>query len=228
MDFSAFDKQINLDQLKKDTEEIKKNGGTGDFPEIPAGNYNAKVEKLELGATKDGRPMLRAMFRITEGDLHNIVRNTLRKVLREDTWQDQMHDAVANGGDIDSAFDRLKNEIPDSKERIRALNKYYAGANKRWRDEHKGLDDGLDDEQMSREDELEAKLRDYWRRQEDPNYGIDEPDMSDEEMDSLDDNFYDDDDEFDTGYNDSDDSFDIDGVDFDDDARRQAMMDMDD
>lgn len=68
MDFSAFDKQINLDQLKKDTEEIKKNGGTGDFPEIPAGNYNAKVEKLELGATKDGRPMLRAMFRITEGD----------------------------------------------------------------------------------------------------------------------------------------------------------------
>lgn len=68
MDFSAFDKQINLDQLKKDTEEIKKNGGTGDFPEIPAGNYNAKVEKLKLGATKDGRPMLRAMFRITEGD----------------------------------------------------------------------------------------------------------------------------------------------------------------
>ena len=171
--------------------------------------------------------MAKQIIRITEGDLHNIVRNTLRKVLREDTWQDQMHDAVANGGDIDSAFDRLKNEIPDSKERIRALNKYYAGANKRWRDEHKGLDDGLDDEQMSREDELEAKLRDYWRRQEDPNYGIDEPDMSDEEMDSLDDNFYDDD-EFDTGYNDSDDSFDIDGVDFDDDARRQAMMDMND
>lgn len=68
MDFSAFDKQIDLNQLKKDTEEIKKNGGTGDFPEIPAGNYNVKVEKLELGATKDGRPMLRAMFRITEGD----------------------------------------------------------------------------------------------------------------------------------------------------------------
>lgn len=68
MDFSAFDKQIDLNQLKKDTEEIKKNGGTGDFPEIPAGNYNAKVEKLELGTTKDGRPMLRAMFRITEGD----------------------------------------------------------------------------------------------------------------------------------------------------------------
>lgn len=68
MDFSAFDKQIDINKLKQDAEEIKKNGGTGDFPEIPAGTYNAKIEKLELGATKDGRPMLRAMFRIIEGD----------------------------------------------------------------------------------------------------------------------------------------------------------------
>ncbi len=68
MDFSAFDKQIDLGQLKKDAEEIKKNGGTGDFPEIPAGSYVTKIEKLELGATKDGRPMLKAMFRIIEGE----------------------------------------------------------------------------------------------------------------------------------------------------------------
>lgn len=68
MDFSAFDKQIDLNQLKKDAEEIKKNGGTGDFPEIPAGSYVTKIEKLELGATKDGRPMLKAMFRIIEGE----------------------------------------------------------------------------------------------------------------------------------------------------------------
>ncbi len=68
MDFSSFDKQIDLNQLKQDAEEIKKNGGTGDFPQVPAGTYTTKVEKLELGATKDGRPMLKAMFRITEGD----------------------------------------------------------------------------------------------------------------------------------------------------------------
>lgn len=68
MDFSAFDKQIDLSQLKKDAEEIKKNGGTGDFPEIPAGSYVTKIEKLELGATKDGRPMLKAMFRIIEDE----------------------------------------------------------------------------------------------------------------------------------------------------------------
>lgn len=67
MDFSKFDEQVNLEQLKKDAEEIKKNGGTGDYPEIEAGTYRGKVEKLEVGSTKDGRPMLKCQFRITEG-----------------------------------------------------------------------------------------------------------------------------------------------------------------
>lgn len=66
IDFSKFDEQVNLDQLTKDAEEIKKNGGTGEFPEIEAGPYHGKIEKLEVGATKDGRPMLKVQFRITE------------------------------------------------------------------------------------------------------------------------------------------------------------------
>lgn len=66
-DFSKFDKQIDLAQLRKEAEEIKKNGGTGEYPEIEEGIYRGKFEKLEVGTTKDGRPMLLAMFRITEG-----------------------------------------------------------------------------------------------------------------------------------------------------------------
>lgn len=66
-DFSKFDKQIDLAQLRKEAEEIKKNGGTGEYPEIEEGIYRGKFEKLEVGTTKDGKPMLRAMFRITEG-----------------------------------------------------------------------------------------------------------------------------------------------------------------
>ena len=66
-DFSKFDKQIDLAQLRKEAEEIKKNGGTGEYPEIEEGIYRGKFEKLEVGTTKDGRPMLRVMFRITEG-----------------------------------------------------------------------------------------------------------------------------------------------------------------
>lgn len=68
MDFSKFDKQVDLDQLKADVTEAEKNGGSGDYPEIEEGTYIGKVEKLEVGATKDGRPMLKVQFRITDGE----------------------------------------------------------------------------------------------------------------------------------------------------------------
>lgn len=68
MDFSKFDKEVNINALQKDIDEAKKNGGVGDYPEIEKGEYTGKIEKLELGATKDDRPMLKAMFRITEGE----------------------------------------------------------------------------------------------------------------------------------------------------------------
>lgn len=66
MDFSKFDEQVDLKQLKADAEEIEKNGGTGDYPEIEEGVYHGKIEKLEIGETKDHRPMLKVQFRITE------------------------------------------------------------------------------------------------------------------------------------------------------------------
>lgn len=72
--FSKFDKQIDLDQIRKDADEIKKNGGTGDYPEIEEGEYRVKCENLEIGETGSnskggaGRPMLKAMFRILEGE----------------------------------------------------------------------------------------------------------------------------------------------------------------
>lgn len=68
MDFSQFDKKVDLDSLNKDIAEAIENGGTGDYPEIEAGDYHGKIENLEVGTTKDGRPMLKVMFRITEGD----------------------------------------------------------------------------------------------------------------------------------------------------------------
>lgn len=70
-DFSKFDKQIDLDQINKEKEEIKKNNGTGEYPEIPEGSYRVHCERLEVGTTSDGRPMLRSMFRITEGRYKN-------------------------------------------------------------------------------------------------------------------------------------------------------------
>lgn len=66
MDFSKFDQQINKEELKKDIQEAEQNGGN--YEEVPVGTYVGKFDKLEVGATKDGRPMLKAQFRITEGD----------------------------------------------------------------------------------------------------------------------------------------------------------------
>lgn len=66
MDFSKFDEQVNLDELTQNTKEIKANGGVGNFADIEKGTYHGKVEKLEVGTTKDGRPMLNCQFRITE------------------------------------------------------------------------------------------------------------------------------------------------------------------
>lgn len=67
MDFSKFDEQVNMDQLQKDIEEAKENGGTGDYPEAPKGTYEGFIEKMEIGETKDKRPMFKVMFRVTEG-----------------------------------------------------------------------------------------------------------------------------------------------------------------
>lgn len=64
MDFSKFDEQVDSKQLQEQIKDAKENG---DFGETPAGSYEAKIEKLELGETKDGRPMFKAQLRLIAG-----------------------------------------------------------------------------------------------------------------------------------------------------------------
>lgn len=66
IDFSKFDKQVNVDQLKADIAEAQENG-MGEFKEVPAGIYTCTIDNLEIRETKGnnpGRPMLSAQFRI--------------------------------------------------------------------------------------------------------------------------------------------------------------------
>ena len=65
MDFSKFDNAINEEQLKQ-IDEAKKNNNNNNT-ELPKGDYTVKIEKMELGATKDGRPMFKVMCRVIEG-----------------------------------------------------------------------------------------------------------------------------------------------------------------
>ena len=64
MDFTKWNSAIDAEQFKKDLEEIKNNG---DYPEIEAGEYVVKAEKMELKESKKGDPMLSIMFRIVDG-----------------------------------------------------------------------------------------------------------------------------------------------------------------
>ena len=67
MDFTKFDSMINEAELSKQLEEAKNNAPQTNI-EVPAGNYTVKVEKMEVGATKDGRPMFKVQCRILEGE----------------------------------------------------------------------------------------------------------------------------------------------------------------
>lgn len=65
IDFKKFQQQFPADEMKKQTEEAKKN----ELQKIPDGEYRCKVEKMELKESKKGAPMCAIMFRILAGDL---------------------------------------------------------------------------------------------------------------------------------------------------------------
>lgn len=67
VDFSKFDEAIKLDDLKKNIEEASLNDG-GDFKEVPLGDYEIEIAKLELTTSKKGDPMLSCWMKILEGD----------------------------------------------------------------------------------------------------------------------------------------------------------------
>lgn len=67
MNFDKFDQMINAEELNKRIEEAKNNPQSSNR-KVEAGNYTVKIEKMELGTTKDGRPMFKVQCRIVEGE----------------------------------------------------------------------------------------------------------------------------------------------------------------
>lgn len=69
--FEKFNSMVNLDGIKSDVEAAASN--SGDFAEVPKGDYEVKITKLELGATGDksktpGMPIAKVWFEILTGD----------------------------------------------------------------------------------------------------------------------------------------------------------------
>lgn len=68
VDFSEFDKKINLDELREGLKEASEND---EYKEVPHGEYEVSIEKLELTQSKKGDPMISAWFKILEGEYKN-------------------------------------------------------------------------------------------------------------------------------------------------------------
>ena len=68
--FDKWNKNIDVEGLKKDIAEADK-GNLGDYPEVPIGTYEVKVEKMELKESSKGDPMVSIWFRILKGDFEN-------------------------------------------------------------------------------------------------------------------------------------------------------------
>lgn len=64
MDFSKFDKAVDLEGLKKDIEDSSNN----EFKEVPHGNYEVAITKLELAESKSGNPMVTCWFKVLSGE----------------------------------------------------------------------------------------------------------------------------------------------------------------
>lgn len=67
MDFSKFDKRVDLEGLKQDIMDAEENDG-GDFKEVPHGKYEVAITKLELTESKKGDPMVSIWFKVTNGE----------------------------------------------------------------------------------------------------------------------------------------------------------------
>jgi hypothetical protein len=64
--WAELDKEIDLDGLKEDV-KASSDGGGGDFKEVEHGTYEVSVEKLYLGKSKKGDPMMTVWFNILAG-----------------------------------------------------------------------------------------------------------------------------------------------------------------
>lgn len=63
VDFDKWNAEFGGDDAIKATKEAAAN----EFKDVPNGAYVCKLEKLELGESKAGKPMIKGMFRIVEG-----------------------------------------------------------------------------------------------------------------------------------------------------------------
>lgn len=65
IDFEKWNKDFGGEEAVNDLKKAESDAK--EYSELPEGTYVCKLEKLELGESKKGKPMVKGMFRIAEG-----------------------------------------------------------------------------------------------------------------------------------------------------------------
>ena len=66
--FDKYAKKINAEELAESQKEINQNAqGSGNYPEVPVGKYEVKIEKMEAKMSSKGNPMVSIWFKILTG-----------------------------------------------------------------------------------------------------------------------------------------------------------------
>lgn len=64
--WDEFDKSVDLEGLRRDVKEAEANGGS--HREVPHGDYEVAITKLELDKSKKGDMMVKCWMKIVEGE----------------------------------------------------------------------------------------------------------------------------------------------------------------
>ena len=67
--WEEFDSKVDVTGLQNDIKDAEENGGVR--KEVPHGNYEVKINKMELKKSKNGDPMLSIWFKILAGEYAN-------------------------------------------------------------------------------------------------------------------------------------------------------------
>lgn len=119
MDFAEFDKAFDVAGLKNDIKKAEENGT--DYEEIPVGEYEVKIEKMELKKSKKGEPMFSCWFKVLVGDYKGklIFMNQLLKEGFHFHLVNQFLRSLETGKEIVfDSFNQYGNLIFDVKEEI--------------------------------------------------------------------------------------------------------------
>lgn len=109
MDFSKFDKMVDIDGLKKDIAAAEANGGGADFKDVPHGSYEVAIDKLELTETKKtGKPMVSCWMKIVSDGEFKGQRIYMNQVITQGfqihIMNDFLRSLLADGSGIDVEF----------------------------------------------------------------------------------------------------------------------------